>query len=248
MIGSERNSRNLADGPHGFVAVHLRHHDVHQHQIDIRRLLQQLDAGAAVFGVHHFQIVIFQQAGERENIAHVVVHHQHRFADQRQDRSRATVPESGTGPGVRSASARCSRRTGFVEQPLQRMRRFTTLVRARRAPAPALRRDSERRVAHQDNGGTYGPSLALDLFHQLQRARCRQIRDESRCHPDTAASATARASPAVATSMSSRSGAPTVAIMLCALRFIRANHQQLLHALLRGLLDGGEGFRPANRW
>ena len=45
--------------------------------------MQQFDAGAAVFGVDHFHIVFFEQAGERENVAHVVVDHQDGLAEQR---------------------------------------------------------------------------------------------------------------------------------------------------------------------
>src|SRR5947209_5385795 len=40
--------RVLPDGAHGLVAVHLRHHHVHQDHVDVRVALQRLDAVAAV--------------------------------------------------------------------------------------------------------------------------------------------------------------------------------------------------------
>src|SRR4051812_36540902 len=35
--------RNLTNGPGRIQAVELRHHNIHQHRIDIRRVLQDLD-------------------------------------------------------------------------------------------------------------------------------------------------------------------------------------------------------------
>ena len=37
MIGRSLNARDLADRAHRVDAVHLRHHDVHQHDVDVRR-------------------------------------------------------------------------------------------------------------------------------------------------------------------------------------------------------------------
>ena len=47
MIGSVVELSDLADRAHRLVAVHLRHHDVHQHDVDVGRPLQDLDAVAA---------------------------------------------------------------------------------------------------------------------------------------------------------------------------------------------------------
>ena len=38
-IGKDRNSRLFADLPHRFVAVHLGHHDVHEDDAELRRIL-----------------------------------------------------------------------------------------------------------------------------------------------------------------------------------------------------------------
>ena len=44
MIGREANSAIFANRVHGLIAVHLRHHDVHQHDVEVRMLLQFFDA------------------------------------------------------------------------------------------------------------------------------------------------------------------------------------------------------------
>ena len=43
---------------------------------------QRVDSGPAVFGVQHLDLVPLQDAGEREDVAHVVVHDQHLAAGQ----------------------------------------------------------------------------------------------------------------------------------------------------------------------
>ena len=50
MIGRSRNRPDLADRPHRVVAVHVRHHDVHQDDVDVRRLLELLDRLLAGLG------------------------------------------------------------------------------------------------------------------------------------------------------------------------------------------------------
>ena len=57
---------DLPDRAHGFVAVHLRHHDIHQDAIHARRLEQRLDTGAAILGVNHLQIMLLQNAGQAQ--------------------------------------------------------------------------------------------------------------------------------------------------------------------------------------
>ena len=83
MMGKRSELGDLADRPHGFVTVHLRHHDVHQNAIDARCLEQRLDAGAAVLGVNHLQVMLLQNTGQCKDVADVVVHHQYLLARQR---------------------------------------------------------------------------------------------------------------------------------------------------------------------
>ena len=67
---------------HGFVAVHFRHHDVHQSDVDTGRILQRLDAIPAVFRIQHLHVVAFEEAGESEDIPHVVVDDEHFLAGE----------------------------------------------------------------------------------------------------------------------------------------------------------------------
>ena len=72
----------LADLAHGLVAVHLGHHDVHEHHAQVGSVLDQLDGLAAVGGADDFHLVVFEQRGQGEDVAGVVVHHQHLAAAQ----------------------------------------------------------------------------------------------------------------------------------------------------------------------
>src|SRR6476620_10227311 len=51
-----------ADDPHRLVAVHARHHDVHQDEVDLRMLPQELDAVLPVLGVEHLHAVGLEDA------------------------------------------------------------------------------------------------------------------------------------------------------------------------------------------
>ena len=82
MIGRFRNCGIRTNRARRFVPVHLRHHDVHQHQVDLRIVLQHLDSGFAAFGVEHRQLVPLQTAGQRENVSHIVVDDQNLAACQ----------------------------------------------------------------------------------------------------------------------------------------------------------------------
>ncbi len=69
-------TRQGADGPHRFVAVHIRHHDIHEHGVEVRLALEQFDSRAAVLDVAHGEIPFLQDAGEGEDVADIVVDHQ----------------------------------------------------------------------------------------------------------------------------------------------------------------------------
>src|SRR5579862_4556702 len=75
-------ARILADEPHGFVAVHLRHHDVHQDQREVRRAFDDLNRLVTRRRADDVHAVAFEQAAEREDVANVVVDHQHLLAGQ----------------------------------------------------------------------------------------------------------------------------------------------------------------------
>ena len=89
-----------------------------KHHIDFGMALEELDAGAPVFGVDHFHIVFFKQAGESENIAHVIVHHQDRFADQG-GIGLAQVFENAALLGGEVAFGAMEQQDGIVEHALE---------------------------------------------------------------------------------------------------------------------------------
>ena len=62
---------------HGLVAVHFRHHDVHENHAQVGRGLDEVDGLPAVGGADHFNSMALEQRGEGEDIAGVVVHHEH---------------------------------------------------------------------------------------------------------------------------------------------------------------------------
>ena len=76
------DTRKLANGPGGLVAIHLRHHDVHEHEFRVRVLLQDFNAASAGFRVNHANVMVLQSAGQSENIAEIIVDDQYLPARQ----------------------------------------------------------------------------------------------------------------------------------------------------------------------
>src|SRR6185295_10082529 len=82
-LGRHRDDRevlepwDLADLTHGLHAVHFRHHDVHEHDVDLLLLLQDLDGIASVVGGEDDHVVLFEHGRKGEDVPHVIVHDQH---------------------------------------------------------------------------------------------------------------------------------------------------------------------------
>src|SRR5882724_10944805 len=72
-----------ADAPHGFQAVHLRHHDVHQYQVDVWVALEMLECFATVARDEQFGALGLQDTTQREDVAHVVFGDQDALAVER---------------------------------------------------------------------------------------------------------------------------------------------------------------------
>ena len=87
-LGGDRDQRNVGDRrpaaylAHRLVAVHLRHHDVDQRHVDIWYLLEDGDAVPAPLGMQHLDVVGLQHAGQRIDVADVVIDDQHLGARQ----------------------------------------------------------------------------------------------------------------------------------------------------------------------
>ena len=85
-----RNAGFLRIFAHRLVAVHVGHHDVHEHHAQVGRALDDLDGLAAVGRADHLHVVVLEQRGQGEDVARVVVDHQHFAAAQ--DLVRAVQP------------------------------------------------------------------------------------------------------------------------------------------------------------
>ena len=86
---------------HRFVAVHFRHHDVHQDNVEVRAFVQRFQGFAAVVGEVDIEAQLFQLGGQRIDIAHVVVHQQQLLALENVvavfDQLRVAAPVGGQG-------------------------------------------------------------------------------------------------------------------------------------------------------
>ena len=65
------------------VAVHFRHHDVHQHDAQIGIILDDFNRLPPVRRADDFHLVIFQNRRERKNVSRIVVHHERLAPAQR---------------------------------------------------------------------------------------------------------------------------------------------------------------------
>src|SRR3954465_6338024 len=71
---------NLTDGPSGVEPIELRHHDVHQNDVDIRRVMEDLNRIPSGLRREYMHIIPLQHARKSENVADIVVHDQHALA------------------------------------------------------------------------------------------------------------------------------------------------------------------------
>ena len=76
--------RQLADRPRRLVAVHLRHHDVHQDDVDVRRPAEDVQRLPAVLGREHVHPPVLQHAGQGDRCC--------------ARRRRRSAPSSGRSP------------------------------------------------------------------------------------------------------------------------------------------------------
>ena len=83
MIGSERHWLLRPDAADRFVTVHLRHHDVHQDDVDVGVVAEHLDRFGTAFGREHVHLVFFERRAQREDVAGVVVDDEDLPADER---------------------------------------------------------------------------------------------------------------------------------------------------------------------
>ena len=111
-----------ADAPHRLVAVHLRHHHVHQDEVDLGMAVEHLERVAPVLGVEHAHALGLERAGDGVDVAHVVVDHQDR------------------PPGEGRVAARAAARAAGACRPAAAPGRGAGTATSRRAAAPASSR------------------------------------------------------------------------------------------------------------
>src|SRR5437867_1756960 len=76
-LGGDCNNREgcqsgqLADRVYRIIPIHLRHHDIHQHNVNTRRLLQDFKPCPAVLGGHDLHVVALQDTRQRKAIADI---------------------------------------------------------------------------------------------------------------------------------------------------------------------------------
>src|SRR3954452_17837244 len=87
-LGRQRNDRKTGEGriftndADSLIAIHLRHHDVHQHDADLRIGFNQGHRLVAGRGRQHLHAAPLQHARQREDVAGVVVDEQGGLANQ----------------------------------------------------------------------------------------------------------------------------------------------------------------------
>ena len=94
--GEVRELVEGADGTDGLVPVHDRHHDVHQHDVDLGHPLQRGDRVGAALGDGDIGVAAFEERRHREDVAEVVVDQQDLHSLDRFERER--IEPVGFGP------------------------------------------------------------------------------------------------------------------------------------------------------
>ena len=81
-MGRVRNSGLRRICTHRLVSIHIGHHDVHQDYVQVPIVLDHLDGVLTAGGAYHVHVLVFEQGCEREDVAGVVIDHQHFAAAQ----------------------------------------------------------------------------------------------------------------------------------------------------------------------
>ena len=87
-LGGQRQNRQppigriRANRLNGFIAIHARHHDVHQHDRDVAARAQHGDRLAAGRGREHFHAAPLEHAAQGKDVARVIVDQQHGASNQ----------------------------------------------------------------------------------------------------------------------------------------------------------------------
>src|ERR1700681_576683 len=170
-LRGEREDREIsplvtgADAPDRLVAVHLRHHDVHQHDVDLRVRAQQPDRVGAGLRGEDVHLEVLERAAQRVDVASVVVGDEDRAAFERARVGRAAVhrPLDLGQPGLDLVEKiRC-----LFDQPLGRHRVLHD-DRLGEAADRALLVFSQLAAGVHDHGDTNVRRVFLDALDQRE--------------------------------------------------------------------------------
>ncbi len=146
-----------ADRAHGVVAVHARHHDVGQHEVDIGgAAVEERDRRASALGDGHLGPAPLEQRGQREDVAEVVV-------DDEDASGLRTDGRRGRCAGCVPASARaCPWRPSRSRQRATAGRSGIDGVGGRRAAVGVVATPAERQE-HGERAALAGRARQRDL-------------------------------------------------------------------------------------
>ena len=198
MIGSVLNRSIAADRADRLVAVHDRHHDVHQDDVDVGRPLEDGERLGAALGDDDVGVAALEERGQREDVAEVVVDHEDlrpvdRAVVEPSDRLRSRLGAAGAPIGVRVERRRVDglrrgvacRASAVVARPAERQVDGEGAALARRArhgdlaaeqaDELAADREAEPGAAVEAGGGAVALRERLEdpLLLLARRCRCR---------------------------------------------------------------------------
>ena len=64
---------------HRLIAIHFRHHNIHQHEVNIRARVQLLQRLFAVLRHENIHAFAFHDARQGKNVPHIIINNQHGF-------------------------------------------------------------------------------------------------------------------------------------------------------------------------
>ena len=180
MIGSCSNSRHLADRPRRLVAVHLRHHDVHQHEVDVGVLLAAASRPSRPFSAKTTSI---PWARARSSARTCCARRRRRSAPscRRTPRRRcaAARASSASRPGS-LASTRC-RNSAVSSSSRSGERTSLTMIVSAKLLEPRLLAAGQLLAGVDDDRQVAEALRRLDLLEQLEAAAVREASGRAPC-------------------------------------------------------------------